>query len=173
MANVVHMDLLTYISDMSRRAALAEACDTSSDYLWQIATRWRGKRPSPELAALIEKESARLGPEMVAKEPMIFGAASSSASVPRKAVSAEIRQLVDSRMSKRALRQKFGFKTDAHLAKVLGVSEQALHAWAEEGNVPASLVPAVKKLLGHEEQQAQQSRPQDPDADRIIALEVA
>lgn len=64
------MDLLTYISDMPRRAALAEACDSSGDYLWQIATNRR--RPSPQFAEVIERETERLGPERVAKEPLIF-----------------------------------------------------------------------------------------------------
>lgn len=73
MANLLAMDLLTYISDTCRRAQLAQACDTSPEYLWQIATRWRGKRPSPALAARIERESERLGPEKVPKEPLIFG----------------------------------------------------------------------------------------------------
>ncbi|WP_411851592.1 hypothetical protein ACLB90_03200 [Stenotrophomonas sp. LGBM10] len=108
------MDLLTYIYDMNRRAALAGACGTSPEYLWQIATRWRGKRPSPELAASIERESGRLGPEQVPKEPMIFGPVAQS---PRAVISA----LVDSRMSKRALRAPLGLATDAHLAKVLQV----------------------------------------------------
>jgi hypothetical protein len=69
------MDLLTYISDTKRRAALAEACNTSPDYLWQIAKRWRGRRGSPEFAELIEKETSRLGPETVTKESIIFGPA--------------------------------------------------------------------------------------------------
>lgn len=84
---------------------------------------------------------------------------------------AEIRQLVDSRMSKRALRQKFGFKTDAHLAKVLGLPLEQVEGWGETDTIPA--LPQVMKLLGHEEQPAQQRRPQDPDADRIVTLEVA
>lgn len=67
------MDLHTYIADMGRRTALAAACATSPDYLWQIATDRR--RPSPGLAALIEQESERLGPEKVPKEPLIFGPA--------------------------------------------------------------------------------------------------
>jgi hypothetical protein len=67
------MDLRTYISDMQRRAALARACGTSPDYLWQIATRWKGRRPSAELALRIERETERLGPEKVPKEPLIFG----------------------------------------------------------------------------------------------------
>jgi hypothetical protein len=67
------MDLLTYISDMDRRVRLAEACRTSPQYLWQLATRWKGKRPSPKLAETIERESERLGPERVPKESLIFG----------------------------------------------------------------------------------------------------
>lgn len=171
MANLGAMDLLTYISDMSRRAALAHACNTSCDYLWQIATRWRGKRPSPELAALIEKESARLGPEMVAKEPMIFGPAPARSMQSSRPLATDIRQLVDSRISKRALRQKFGFRTDAHLAKVLGLPLEQVEGWGETDIIPA--LPQVMKLLGYDEQPAQQSRPQDPDADRIVTLEVA
>ena len=67
------MDLLTYISDMPRRVALAEACGTNPQYLWQVATGWRGKRASPALAELIDKHSARLGPERVSKESIVFG----------------------------------------------------------------------------------------------------
>lgn len=60
------MDLLAYISDMDRRAALADACSTSPDYLWQIAT---GRRQAgTELAKTIERESGRIGPKAVAKE---------------------------------------------------------------------------------------------------------
>lgn len=69
------MDLLTYIKDTERRAALAEECGTSPDYLWQIATRWNGRRGSPELAEKIERATAKLGPEIVTKESVIFGPA--------------------------------------------------------------------------------------------------
>jgi hypothetical protein len=158
------MDLLTYISDMSRRVALAEACSTSPEYLWQIATRWRGKRPSPELAACIERETERLGPERVAKEPMIFGEEASS---PRAAVGA----LVDSRMSKRALRARLGLQTDAHLAKVLKLPVAQVQAWPEEQGVPA--LPQVLQLLGAEEQPAIAAAPCDPDADRVVQVQVA
>jgi len=67
------MDLLTYISDIQRRTALAKACGTSPDYLWQIATGWRGRKPSANMAARIEAATERLGPEKVRKEPLIFG----------------------------------------------------------------------------------------------------
>lgn len=67
------MDLFTYISDMQRRITLAEACGTSPQWLWQIATRWNGKRASADLAESIEKETARLGLGVVTKESVIFG----------------------------------------------------------------------------------------------------
>jgi len=159
------MDLLTYISEMPRRIALADACGTSPEYLWQIATRWRGKRPSPELAALIEQESDRLGPEKVAKEPMIFGAAAATART-------EARALINIRLSKRALRARLGLSSDAHLAKVLGLPVDEVSGWADEDMVPA--LPQVMKLLGHTEQQ-EPAKPanDDPDADRIGPIDTA
>ncbi|MFC6351257.1 hypothetical protein H7691_06605 [Stenotrophomonas sp. CW117] len=69
------MDLTTYISDMARRKALADACGTDPNYLWQIATGWRGKRASPAMAEKIERATAKLGPETVTKESVIFGPA--------------------------------------------------------------------------------------------------
>lgn len=79
------MDLATYISDPGRRASLAQACDTSPDYLWQIATGWRGKRASPRLAERIELETERLGPEKVTKESVIFGPPASEQEADRAA----------------------------------------------------------------------------------------
>lgn len=149
---------------MPRRAALAEACGTSPEYLWQIATRWRGKRPSPELAAAIEKESARLGPEVVPKEPLIFGAA------PSQQVS-KLGPLIDSRMSKRALRARLGLASDAHLAVVLQLPAGQVESWPEEGALPA--LPHIQKLLGHEPEAQSAAADQDPDETRIIPVEAA
>jgi len=85
---------------------------------------------------------------------------------------AVIGPLVDSRMSKRALRAKFGFKTDAHLAKVLQLPVEQVEAWPEEQGVPA--LPQVLKLLGAEEQAKQAAAaPEDPDADRIGEVHAA
>lgn len=107
--------------------------------------------------------------------PDVFGEAASAAFTDstRSAKVADIRKNVDLRMSKRALRAKFGFKSDAHLAVVLGVSAEVIDAWPEGENVPAGLVGAVQKLLGHEDQPTQQAGPQDPDEQRIVTLEVA
>lgn len=159
------MDLLTYISDMSRRVALAAACGTSPEYLWQIATGWRGKRPSARLACAIERESARLGPEVVRKEPMIFGQ-------PSQVSGQVIAAAVDLRMSKRALRARLGLSNDAHLAKVLNLPVEQVSDWADEDIVPA--LPQVMRLLGHPEQQ-EPAKPanDDPDAGRIAPIEVA
>lgn len=50
------MTLLTYISDMERREALATAVERSPDYLWQVATQRR--RASTDLARAIETATA-------------------------------------------------------------------------------------------------------------------
>jgi hypothetical protein len=61
------MDLRTFISDLDRRHELAERLDCSADYLWQIAVKFqakgakRPKRPSPDLARRIEKETTEMG----------------------------------------------------------------------------------------------------------------
>jgi transcriptional regulator with XRE-family HTH domain len=79
---------------------------------------------------------------------------------------------VDSRMSKRALRAKFGFKTDAPLAKLLRLPVEQVEAWPEEQGVPA--LPQVMRLLGVQETPpAAEAAPSDPDADRIINVEAA
>lgn len=64
------MDLQTFIADKDRRAALAEACGTSGDWLYQIATGWNGRRASTDMAKAIERESERIGPERVPKESL-------------------------------------------------------------------------------------------------------
>lgn len=75
------MDLLTFISDPVRKAALAEKTGASPAYLWQVATGWtpkggRPKRASGELAAAIEKATSEIGPGVVTRQclrPDIFG----------------------------------------------------------------------------------------------------
>lgn len=46
--------LSVYIADPSRRARLAAEVGTSSQYLWQLAKRWRGRQPSASMARAIE-----------------------------------------------------------------------------------------------------------------------
>ena len=66
----MRMDLQTYIADPARRQSLADAIPCSPDYLWQIATRWNGRRASTDLAQSIERESEKIGPERVSKESL-------------------------------------------------------------------------------------------------------
>lgn len=47
------MQLADFIADPKRRDLLVEAVGTCPDYLWQIATSWRGRRPSPAMARKI------------------------------------------------------------------------------------------------------------------------
>lgn len=83
-----------------------------------------------------------------------------------------VRQLVDNRMSKRALRAKLGLSTDKQLAKVLDLPVEQVSGWADDEMVPA--LPQVMRLLGHTERQ-EPAKPanDDPDADRIAPIEVA
>lgn len=66
------MDLITYIADMDQRKALAEKCGTSPEYLWQVATGWRDRKPSIDLAKKIEEAT---GSEITRQElrPDVFG----------------------------------------------------------------------------------------------------
>jgi len=92
--------------------------------------------------------------------------------MPITSIRQAVAALVDTRMSKRALRAKFGFKTDAPLAKLLRLPVEQVEAWPEEQGVPA--LPQVLRLLGvQEEQPAAEAAPSDPDADRIINVEAA
>jgi DNA-binding transcriptional regulator YdaS (Cro superfamily) len=97
--------------------------------------------------------------------PAVFG--------PKPAASGRqaIGTLVDTRMSKRALRARLGLSSDAHLAKVLKLPAEKVEAWPEEQSVPA--LPQVLQLLGVQEVQVAEAAPQDPDADRIVTVEAA
>jgi DNA-binding transcriptional regulator YdaS (Cro superfamily) len=48
------MNLSTYIADMEVRQRLADQCGTTPAYLWQIATGWRSRKASFDLAKKIE-----------------------------------------------------------------------------------------------------------------------
>jgi len=97
--------------------------------------------------------------------PDVFGPAESSNH-------SVIGPLVDSRMSKRALRARLGLSSDAHLAKVLKLPVEQVASWPEEQGVPA--LPQVLQLLGHQsERPAADAAPNDPDAERVIQVQVA
>ena len=53
-------DLQTFNEDMARRKALADALNSSPDYLWQLGIGYDGKRAGTDLAQAIERETARI-----------------------------------------------------------------------------------------------------------------
>lgn len=48
------MDLYTYIAEPNARAKLADDCNTSVNYLWQVANNWRGRQAGIALVKKIE-----------------------------------------------------------------------------------------------------------------------
>lgn len=93
---------------------------------------------------------------------------------PRKMTPLPVKDLgplLDSRMSKRALRAKLGVANDKQLAKVLKLPTEQVESWTEEGALPA--LPEIQRLLGVQEQPQAQPAPHDPDENRYAPLEVA
>ncbi|MCO7458436.1 hypothetical protein [Stenotrophomonas maltophilia] len=85
--------------------------------------------------------------------------------------SKQMAALIDSRMSKRALRARLGMSTDKQLAKVLQLPIEQVESWAEEGALPG--LPQIQRLLGVQEQPQAQPASHDPDENRYAPLEVA
>lgn len=46
--------------DSTQRAALAEKCETSPAYLWQLSARWRGRKPSVDMLLKLAAADKRL-----------------------------------------------------------------------------------------------------------------
>lgn len=69
----VCMELRDFIADRHRRDSLATACGTTPDYLWQVATGWRGRKPSPQLARRVHEATHGLV-TLQSMRPDIFGA---------------------------------------------------------------------------------------------------
>lgn len=53
---------------VAEREALALKADMSPAYLWQIATRWRGRRPSVDLLARLAAADKRLSLKQMVSE---------------------------------------------------------------------------------------------------------
>lgn len=136
-------------------AQIGEAIGSAGSTVGDLAS---GRSQSPRASsalALLRLHAARCAPA---------DAASS--------VKAGIGALVDSRLSKRALRRRLGLTSDAHLAKVLQLPVEQVAAWPEEQGVPA--LPQVLQLLGVVEPvAAAAAAPEDPDQNRIIEVHAA
>jgi DNA-binding transcriptional regulator YdaS (Cro superfamily) len=163
------MDIPTYRKEkgLSQAAFAALLTETGTPATQGLVSQWEKGTTAIKAERAIQIDLATGGAvsrfELL---PAVFGPM--PVQTDRQAISAE----VDSRMSKRALRAKFGFKTDAPLAKLLKLPVEQVEAWPEEQSVPA--LPQVMRLLGVQEQQpVAQEGPTDPDADRIINVEAA
>jgi DNA-binding transcriptional regulator YdaS (Cro superfamily) len=70
----VNMTLAAFIADRDRRISLAKAVSASPNYLWQVATGWNGRKPSPKLARRIHEATHGLV-TMQSMRPDVFGPA--------------------------------------------------------------------------------------------------
>lgn len=76
-----------------------------------------------------------------------------------------------STVTKRALLERLGMTSPAHLAKVLELPVGQVAGWADDALVPA--LPQVLRLIGVADQAPPAPVNDDPDADRIAPIEVA
>lgn len=157
------MDIPTYRKEkgLSQAAFAALLTETGTPATQGLVSQWEKGTTAIKAERAIQIDLATGGAvsrfELL---PAVFGPM--PVQTERQATAAE----VDSRMSKRALRAKFGFKTDAPLAKLLQLPVEQVEAWPEERSVPA--LPQVMRLLGVQETPpAAQAAPDDPDAGRI------
>lgn len=56
----MRLNILYFSLTFAQRHALAEKTGLAPGYLWQIATRWRGKRPSIETIRTLAAADSRL-----------------------------------------------------------------------------------------------------------------
>ncbi|WP_440980515.1 transcriptional regulator [Stenotrophomonas muris] len=168
------MDIVTYRKEkgLSQAAFAALLTGTGAAATQGLVSQWENRTTAIRAERAIQIELATGG--VVSRYdllPHVFGlppvARTGAISAPTG-----LGVLVDSRMSKRALRAKLGLSSDLHLAKVLHLPVEQVSGWADEDMVPP--LPQVMKLLGHPEQQ-ELAKPanEDPDADRIVSVEVA
>lgn len=165
------MDIVTYRKEkgLSQAAFAALLTGTGAAATQGLVSQWENRTTAIRAERAIQIELATGG--VVSRYdllPHVFGP---PPVVPTGANSAPtgFGALVDSRMSKRALRAKLGMDSDKHLATLLQLPVEEVEAWPEEGALPA--IPQIQRLLGTEE--FKEPRTQDPDDGRIIRVEVA
>lgn len=130
----------------------------------QAVNQWvTGNRPVPPRHVLAIEAATGVSRHQL--RPDVFGAFEIST---ERAVTA---LLVDTRMSKRALRARLGLSSDGHLAVVLGLPADEVAAWPEEASVPA--LPQVLHVLRLQERPAGSAQVLDPDAGRIVGMDAA
>lgn len=85
-STMIHIPLSQYISDSGRRAKLAADMGASTDYLWQVASGWHGRRASPGFAELVEDKTNGVVP----KEWVIWPPVSAASHLRKRAPSHSI-----------------------------------------------------------------------------------
>jgi DNA-binding transcriptional regulator YiaG len=155
--------IIEAIKAVGGQGAMARLLNVSRGLVSQWA---KGRRPVAAHHVLLIEQASGISRHRLSAS--VFGPAPSSEPDTERTA---VRVLVDSRLSKRALRARLGFTSDAHLAKVLQLPVEQVTAWPEEQGVPA--LPQVLQLLGAQEQPAAGAAPNDPDAERVIQVQVA
>jgi DNA-binding transcriptional regulator YiaG len=162
------MDIPTYRKEkgLSQAAFAALLTATGTPATQGLVSQWEKGTTSIKAERAIQIDLATQGAvsrfELL---PTVFGP------MPVQTDRQVVAALVDSRMSKRALRARLGLGSDAHLAKILQLPVEQVAAWPEEQGVP--LLPQVLLLLGVQEKPAAEAAPNDPDAERVIQVQVA
>jgi DNA-binding transcriptional regulator YdaS (Cro superfamily) len=163
------MDIPTYRKEkgLSQAAFAALLTETGTPATQGLVSQWEKGTTAIKAERAIQIDLATGGAvSRFDLLPAVFGPM--AVQTERQGIAAE----VDSRMSKRALREKFGFKTDAPLAKLLKLPIEQVEAWPEEQGIPA--LPQVMRILGvRPEQLAAEAVQNDPDAERVIQVQVA
>jgi len=162
------MDIPTYRKEkgLSQAAFAALLTESGTPATQGLVSQWENGSTAIRAERAIQIDVATDG--AVSRHellPAVFGP--KPIQTKRHAIAAD----VDSRMSKRALRSRLGLTSDAHLAMVLKLPAEQVAAWPEEQGVPA--LPQVLQLLGVQEQLAADAAPIDPDAERVIQVQVA
>jgi hypothetical protein len=141
------------------QATYAARCGTTIGYLRKALSK--GQRFDGGLVRLLHVESGGVV-SLTELRPDIW---------PPVERELSLAYVVDSRMSKRALRARLGFANDKQLATVLGLPLAQVESWEEDRALPA--VPEVLRLLGVQAQAIAEAPPEDPDETRIVPVEVA
>ncbi|UXB22802.1 helix-turn-helix domain-containing protein [Stenotrophomonas maltophilia] len=173
------MDIVTYRKEkgLSQAAFAALLTEMGTPATQGLVSQWEKGTTAIRAERAVQIELATGGalsrydllPAVFAPAPS--GANGSRAPAPIAQAKVQVTALIDSRISKRALRAKLGMDSDKHLAILLQLPVEEVEAWPEEGVLPA--LPQIQRLLGVEAQAAAEPANEDPDANRIAPVDTA
>ncbi|MCF3485152.1 helix-turn-helix domain-containing protein [Stenotrophomonas maltophilia] len=173
------MDILTYRKEkgLSQAAFAALLTEMGTPATQGLVSQWENGTTAIRAERAVQIEQVTGG--AVSRYdllPLVFGPSPSVGGQPRAAVEktqpkAQVSALIDSRMSKRALRARLGLASDKHLATLLQLPAAQVEGWPEEGVLPA--LPQIQRLLGAEAKPPDPVVPTDFDHDRIVPVDAA